>query len=272
MTENEKIFIQNGERLDNIGFGELMLIQKPDEFCYGVDAVLLSDFAASGGGRYRAESYGRADAGYSGKVSVLDLGTGTGIVPLILSHKISSAVKIVGLEIQAASAERAIRSVALNRLSDRIKILCGDVSESGTLDKLSEMAGGAFDIVTTNPPYFESGKGPISNNKAKMIARTESTGTLEDFISAASKLLKDKGDFYMVHRPARLVDICCLCRKYKIEPKAIRMVSPREGEEPNILLLHGVRSGGRELKVRKPLAVYNADGGYTHEINMIYER
>lgn len=264
--------LEAGERIDNIGFGGLKLIQKPEEFCYGVDAVILADFAARGGLRWEKEGRTGPD-GYRGSLAVCDLGTGTGIVPFILSHKLPQAEVIVGLEVQEGSADRARRGVALNELEDKVKIVEGDVSDTLVPLRLKQAAGvEAFDIVVTNPPYFEEGKGPTGGSEAKMIARTESTGTLEDFIRTASKLLKDKGDFYIVHRPSRLADICCLCRQYKIEPKAMRFVSPKEGEEPNILLLHGVRSGGRELRVRKPLAVYNADGSYTQEINIIYER
>lgn len=272
MTDGKTEQLQDGERLDNIGFGGFRLIQKPDEFCYGVDAVLLADFAARGGGRFKTDESGHVVNGYNGSVTAADLGTGTGIIPLILNHKIPALTRIAGLEVQEASAERAVRNMKLNGVADKINIICGDVSDADAIDRLGAVAGGAFDIVTMNPPYFEDGKGPTGGNEAKMIARTESSGTLEHFIQAAAKLLKDRGDLYIVHRPSRLADICCLCRQYKIEPKAMRFVSPKIGEEPNILLVHGVRCGGRELRIRKSLAVYNEDGSYTQEINMIYER
>ena len=264
--------LREGERLDNIGFGDLKLIQKPDEFCYGVDAVILADFAARGGMRWE-EGNKNGPGGYRGRLSVCDLGTGTGIIPFILSHKLPQAEVIAGLEVQKDSAERAIRGAALNGLSDKVRIVHGDVSDNDSLARLKEEAETeGFDIVVTNPPYFEGGSGLTGKNEAKYIARSETTGKLEDFIKAAAYLLKEKGDFYMVHRPSRLADICWICRKYRIEPKAMRFVSPTLSDEPNILLFHGVLGGGRELRVRKPLAVYDENGNYSQEINIIYER
>lgn len=264
--------LENGERLDSIGFGDIKLIQKPEEFCYGIDAVLLADFAAKGGGRWD-DAAKQGTFSYRGNLSAADLGTGTGIIPFILSHKVPALSKIVGLEVQEGSAERAKRSVHLNGLEDKIEILRGDVSNPEIVMTAKDTAGcKGFDIVTTNPPYVEGTRGLSNDNSAKMIARCETTGTLEDFIRTAAALLKERGDFYMVHRPSRLADICCLCRKYRIEPKAMRFVSPRDGEIPNILLFHGVLGGGRELKIRKPLSVYDENGNYTHEVNRIYER
>lgn len=288
--ENFDIKIKEGERLDNIGFADLRLLQKPEEFCYGVDAVILADFAASGGGRWD-------ECGYRGDVYAADLGTGTGIIPIILSHKVKAARKIVGVEVQDGSFDRACRNVEINGLQERLVMVQGDVSDKKLAAKVkslisemdvdrkdgndeSEKADNnklfkGFDIVTCNPPYTEGGKGLDGKNQAKFIARTETTGTLEDFIRTAAALLKDKGDFYMVHRPSRLADICCICRKYRIEPKAMRFVSPAAAEIPNILLFHGVLGGGRELKIRQPLAVYETIDGkkdFSQEIKKIYER
>ena len=267
----DRVHINDGERLDNIGFGDLRLIQKPEDFCYGIDAVILADFAAGGTGRV-----------YKDGAAVCDLGTGTGIIPLILSHKMPGASQIFGVEVQKDSFERAVRNTEINGLTERLHMVCGDVSDSMIDEEIWEMMRKirgektprfeGFDIVTANPPYTEGGRGIEGKNPAKVIARQETTGTLEDFIRTASALLREKGDFYMVHRPSRLADICCFCRKYRIEPKTLRFVSPRIGEAPNILLIHGVLGGGRELKILKPLAVYDENGSYTQEINMIYER
>jgi len=261
--------ILSGERLDNIGFGGLRLIQKPDEFCYGIDAVILSDFAVRGAGRT-----------YGNDVTVCDLGTGTGIIPLVLSHKLPDTAQIFGVEVQEGSFERAVRNVKLNGLSARLHMVCGDVSDSMIDERLwdimKKVKGSTrfegFDVVTVNPPYTEGGRGIEGKSPAKVIARQETSGTLEDFIRTASALLKEKGDFYMVHRPSRLTDICCLCRKYRIEPKTLRFVSPRPNEAPNLLLIHGVLGGGKEIRMCAPLAVYDEDGEYTQEISMIYER
>ena len=257
----EDILILEGERIDSTGFGNLRLIQMKSEFCYGVDAVILADFAATRGGR--------TDHGVPGykKVNICDLGTGTGIIPLILSHKLAEA-HITGIEVQENSAKRAVRNVEMNRLEERVDIVCGDVSD----DKLMKEFAGKFDIVVTNPPYFENGNGLSNSNDARFIARTETTATLDDFVRVASRLLGDRGELYMVHRPFRLADIMESMRRYKIEPKTIRMCAGKAGEAANIVLIHGIRNAGMELKVMPELYVHKDDGSYTDEIERIYER
>lgn len=248
------IELLQGERLDEIGFGDLKLIQNYKEFCYGIDAVLLSDFAATK--QKNTKKYKK----------VMDLGTGTGIVPLILSHK-TDAEKIFGLEVQKDSYERGLRNINLNKLQDRLFFINQDVN-----DLFGEELYDSFDLVTTNPPYTVGKSGITNSNFAKTIARHETTGTLEDFIRCASKLLRDKGDFFMVHRPSRLADICCLCREYKLEPKEMQFVSGKIGEKPNILLIHCIKNGGRELKILDPIYVYNGEKLYSEEILRIYEK
>lgn len=241
-------------RFDETGFGNLGVFQAPEEFCYGVDAVLLADFAAQAARKKK-------------NCRIMDLGTGTGIVPLILSHK-TEAQYIAGLEVQSNSYELAQKNITHNRLEHRVHVFHGDVSSFSERELLAE----TFDVVTTNPPYFIGGGGLSSKNQAKSIARHETTGSLEDFVSLASSLLKDRGDFYMVHRPSRLVDIFTCCRKYKLEPKELRFVSGKSMEKPNILLVHCVKHGNAELRVLEPLAVHNNDGSYTEEILKIYEK
>ena len=236
-----------GERIDEIGFSNLRLIQKPEEFCYGVDAVILADFASK-----------------KKAARIVDLGTGTGIVPVILSHK-TKAEFIYGIEYQKNSFDRAVRNVELNGLADRLEFINANVAE---FDGLKEWA----DAVTTNPPYMVSNGAITNENTAKTIARHETVGTLEDFVKCASGILKNKGDFYMVHRPSRLVDIFVTCRKYRLEPKEIRFVAPRKGERPNIILVHCVKNGGAELKILNDLYVYEQPGVYCDEIEKIYER
>lgn len=236
-----------GERIDEIGFSNLRLIQKPEEFCYGVDAVILADFASK-----------------KKAARIVDLGTGTGIVPVILSHK-TKAEFIYGIEYQKNSFDRAVRNVELNGLADRLEFINANVAE---FDGLKEWA----DAVTTNPPYMVSNGAITNENTAKTIARHETVGTLEDFVKCASGILKNKGDFYMVHRPSRLVDIFVTCRKYRLEPKEIRFVAPRKGERPNIILVHCVKNGGAELKILNDLYVYEEPGVYSDEIEKIYER
>ena len=254
-----KVNIEEGERVDDTGFGQLRLIQKPEEFCYGVDAVILADFAA--------KNVVSAAVRNGSDVTAVDLGTGTGIIPVILSHKTKWA-RITGLEIQEASFGRACRNVGLNNLEDRLSFINADVKDFG--QTWGEDLKGKADVVTSNPPYTEGGGGLTSANSAKSIARHETTANLEDFIRCAAWLLKDKGDFFMVHRPSRLVDICCLGRKHGLEPKDMCFVSPNQNAAPNIILVHFVKGGGKQLKLHDPLYVYNLDGTYTEKLRECY--
>lgn len=243
--------IREGERIDEIGFGTLRLIQKPEDFCYGIDAVLLATFAEV-----------RKNA------RVIDLGTGTGIIPIILSHR-TEAAEIVGVEVQQDSYERGLRNIQINCLGDRVTFIHGDVKH---LIKEKMVNKHSFDAVLTNPPYVKSDGGLKNKEAARTVARHETTAELSDFIGEASLLLKDRGDFYMVHRPNRLVDISVLCRQHKLEPKELRLVSPNKDSAPNILLIHCVKHGRPELKFLDPLYVYQQGGSYTDEIMRLYER
>jgi len=249
LEKNE--LLKDGERIDNTGFGNLRLIQKPEDFCYGIDAVLLATFAEVGKNK-----------------KVVDLGTGTGIIPMILSHR-TEASEIVGVEVQQDSYERGMRNIQLNDLGGRVRLIHGDVKQL-VKDKL--VCKHSFDVVVTNPPYIKGGGGLKNREQTRTIARHETTAGLSDFIREASLLLKDRGDFYMVHRPNRLVDISIACRQHKLEPKELRLVSPNKDSAPNILLLHCVKHGRPELKFLDPLYVYQEDGSYTDEIMLLYER
>jgi len=240
------------ERIDNIGFGNMNLIQDTEEFCYGVDAVILSHFAKNM---------------CKTPEKIIDLGTGTGIIPLVLSH-MTDGNEIFGIEIQERQFEIACRNVSLNDLDERIKILHADVTDEELL-KGEEMS---FDLVVSNPPYFKKDGGMTSDASAKMTARHETTAELDDFVGLAARLLKNRGNFCMVHRPDRIVDICSSCRKHKLEPKHMRFVSPDKNKAPNIVLIHCVKQGGANLKFLDPLYVYDENGDYTKEINEIYER
>lgn len=254
----ENTLLAQGERLDEIGFGNLKLIQKPEEFCYGVDAVILADFAS----RSVEKSKGKFK-------KAIDLGTGTGIIPLILSHK-TSIKQIYAVEIQKDSFGRTCRNVELNKLTEVISVINDDVSN---IEKKDTFLKGSFDLVTSNPPYMTGGCGITNDNNAKTIARHETTADLETFIKASAALLREKGELFMVHRPSRLVDICEACRKYKVEPKELRFVSPNKNSKPNILLIRCVKSGRPELKMLDPLYVYDEiKGHYTDEIMKIYEK
>lgn len=233
-------------RVDDIGFGGFKLIQDTDGFCYGVDAVLLADFA-------KAE----------GSDKVLDLCCGNGIVPLIMEAKYSPA-EITGMEIMPAVAALAAENAVFNGLSGKISVICDDV-----LNIEKHIKPASYSLVTCNPPYFEKGSGISCSDSEKHTARHETTAGLEDFISAAAYALDRGGRFCMVHRPSRLGDIIELCRRYSLEPKVLRMVVPRKGESANIVLISCVKGAGKELQVLPELAVREGSG-FTEEIRTIY--
>ncbi len=239
-----------------MGFGNLRLIQRPEDFCYGIDAVILADFA----GRGRKD--GRKISEF---VHIADLGTGNGAVALILSHKIKNAM-ITAVEMQEDAANLAKRNVALNQLEDRITVIHCDVLE------IPKELFGTMDLVVSNPPYVEQSSGLINKHSPKDIARRESTATLTDFMQRAKDLLRDKGDFFMIHRPSRLVDILSEGRKMGMEGKSLLPVVPSPGKEANLILIHFVKNGGKQLNLLPSLQVYEVDGTYTEEIEMIYER
>ena len=237
-------------RIDEIGFGNLKLIQNPEHFCYGVDAVLLADMA-SGCGSFKKAA---------------DLGTGTGIIPLILSSK-DEGMHITGYDVIGSNIELARKSAELNGLESRLEFHQMDVIDiPGCEDKES------VQLVTCNPPYFKRGAGIVNENSVKFVSRQETTGTVDDFAAAAAHLLQERGHFCMIHRPDRLVDIICSCRKYRLEPKELRMVAPRENGIPNMVLIHCIKGAGKELKVKPTLNIYKsgANGVYTEEVIGIY--
>lgn len=236
------------ERLDDLQNG-YMLIQNPEQFCFGIDAVLLAWFAKVKPGE-----------------KVLDMGTGTGIVPILLKARYPQG-RYTGLEIQADSAEMARRSVAYNQLEDDITITTGDIREAASI-----FGGASFEVVTTNPPYMIGSHGLTGENRAKTIARHETLCSLEDVIAQASRLLNEHGRFYMVHRPFRLAEIFHVMIQYKIEPKRMRLVHPYAEKEPNLVLIEGSRGGKSRITVEKPLIVYEKPGVYTNEILEIYGR
>lgn len=272
------------ERIDEIGFGGLKLIQEPKEFCYGVDAVILADFAAKNFAVKAAKTAKCADKKKNVNTDgsenfektskkqngcIVDLGTGTGIIPLILSYK-TDADLIAGIELQTGSYGRAVRNAELNGLESRIRFFNEDVKTLTENEEISELLKGQADAVTMNPPYMPSLGGLTNANTAKAIARHETSAGLWDFFSCASSLLKPKGDLFMVHRPSRLADICCFARENRLEPKELCFISPNVNKTPNIVLVHCVKDGGRELRFLDPLYVYNEDGCYTDRLLACY--
>lgn len=240
--------LKNNERIDDLQYKGLKIIQNEKDFCFGIDAVLLSDFAKG----IKKDSY------------VVDLCTGNGIVAILLSGK-TKAKEIVGVEIQEHVAEMANRSVEMNNIQNRVKIVNEDLTK--LKDKIK---AGSVDAITVNPPYKAKNSGLINERDTKTIARHEISCTLEDIIIESARILKSSGNLFMIHKTERLVDILSLMRKYKIEPKRIRFVHPNVNEAPNLVLVEGVRSGRAFLKVEKPLYVYKTNGEYTEDIKEIY--
>ena len=235
------------ERIDELQRNGYRIIQDPDRFCFGMDAVLLSGFAmAKEGDR------------------VLDLGTGTGIIPILMEAK-TKASEFYALEIQKESADMARRSVALNGLEEKIRIITGDIREA---DRYFQAA--SFDVITCNPPYMIGRHGLVNPEGPKAIARHEILCTFEDVVKQTAHLLKPGGSFYLVHRPFRLAEIISLLLSHRLEPKRMRLVYPYVDKEPNMVLVQAVRGGKSRITVEKPLIVYEKPGIYTKEIIEIY--
>ena len=236
------------ERIDDLGINGYQIIQKEQGFCFGMDAVLLSDFA-------QVKTGGR----------VLDLGTGTGILPILMEAK-TKAVHLTGLEIQPEMAEMAARSVKLNHLEDKIEIVEGDIKEASAI-----FSHDSFDTITSNPPYMIGQHGLRNPDMPKAIARHEVLCNLEDVVSQASKVLKERGRFYMVHRPFRLAEIMNVLTKYRLEPKRMQLVYPYIDREPNMVLIEALKGGNSRVTVEPPLIVYKEPGVYTENILKIYD-
>ena len=241
------IELKDEERLDDLQRNGYQIIQKKDGFCFGMDAVLLSGFAAVKPGE-----------------KAIDLGTGTGIIPILLEAKYEGE-HYTGLEIQDEVAEMAARSVALNHLEERVSIVKGDIKEASRL-----FGAASFDVVTSNPPYMNAAHGLKNPDLPKAIARHEVLCTLDDVAREAAKLLRPGGRFYMVHRPHRLIEIITALTKYKLEPKRMKMVHPFVDKEANMVLIEAVRGGKSMIKVEAPIVVYREPGVYTQEIYDIY--
>lgn len=245
----DRELLESGETLDDLQLKGICVIQKKDAFRFGVDAVLLANFA-------KIKKGARA----------IDLCSGTGIIPFILAGKTDAAL-ITGVEIQKEMVDMARRSVEFNKLQDRIEFIDKDLNDIKFLKELPKV-----DVVTVNPPYKLKNSGIININDKNAVARHEIFCTLEDVIRATKTVLKDNGRVYMIHRPDRLADIICTMRQYKIEPKLIRMVQPNSQKAPNMVLVEGQNNGGAFLKWEAPLYIYNIEGGYTEEIDRIYGR
>lgn len=243
----DKDFLKPGERLDDLQRNNYHIIQNPEKFCFGMDAVLLSGFAAAKPGE-----------------RVLDIGTGTGIIPILLAAR-TKGEHFTGLEIQEESADMARRSIGYNHLEERISVVTGDIKEAEEL-----FSPASFHVITTNPPYMAQNHGIKNPQSPKAIARHELLCTLEDIVRKASRLLVPGGRFYMVHRPFRLAEMMVLLTSCRLEPKRIRFVHPFVDREPSMVLLECHKGGRSRVTVEKPLILYSEPGCYTEEIKREY--
>ena len=245
-----EIKLNENERIDDLEYKGLKIIQNKEGFCFGIDSILLSDFSKE----------------IKNNSIVLDLGTGTGILSILLSEK-TKLKKIYGIEIQKEVAEMAERSVKLNNLEEKIIIINENIKNLKNIFEKNK-----FDAIVTNPPYKKINSGKINENEKKLISRHEISADLSDFVKISFDMLKDRGTLYMVHRPERLVDIIYELRINKIEPKIIRFVYSNINTEPKLVLIKAIKNANRFLKVERPLYIYNNDGTYTDEILKIYNK
>ena len=246
----EDIPIKENERIDDLQYKDLKIIQETDGFCFGIDSILLSDFAKN----------------IKKNSKVADLGTGTGIIGLLLCKKTNLA-EMTGIEIQEDVANMAERSIKLNNLEEKFRIINSNINEIFSKKLLEK---NVFDVVVMNPPYKEVGTGEINENEKKLISRHEIKANLSDFIKTASGLLKDKGELYIVHKPERMPDIIQKLRGNKIEPKELRVVYSNKNSEASLILIKAVKGGKKFLKIDRPLYIYNESGKYSDEIKQIY--
>lgn len=237
-----------GERVDDLLWRNLKIIQNPEWFCFSIDAVLLADFPL-----------------LRPRDRVADLGTGTGVIPLLLAARMRNT-NIIGLEIKEEVAQMAERSVLLNNLAQQITIDIGDIKEASI-----QLGRGSFDLVVSNPPYTPVGAGRTSLSPIKAAARTEVHCSLEDVVREGAALLNSDGRFALVHRPARLAEIISLMRSCCLEPKRMRFVHPMIGREPNVVLIEGIKNGKRDVKILPPLFIYQREGIYSEEMSAIFQ-
>ena len=243
----ERITLKENERIDDLQRNNLVIIQSTGRFCFGMDAVLLTGFA----GEVKGER-------------LLDLGTGTGIIPILMSAK-TECSKLIGLEIQKESADMASRSVRLNGIEDRVEIIEGDIKKADELFPLS-----SFDVITCNPPYMIGKHGIVNPESPKAIARHEILCEFEDIARVSAGLLKPGGKLFLVHRPFRLSEIFVTLTKYGLEPKRLRLVYPFADHEPNMALIEAVCGGKKRMTVEKPLIIFKEKDVYTDEVATLY--
>ena len=246
----KNIRLKENERVDDLEFKGLKMIQNKEGFCFGIDSILLSDFARN----------------IRKGTKVLDLGTGTGIIATLLCGK-TELSEITGIEVQEEVYDMAKRSIQLNHLEDRFKIIQDNILN---LNKYFEK--NTFDAIVTNPPYKKKETGIQNEDTRKLISRHEIEASIEDFVKISKEMLKDKGEFYIVYRPERLVDLLSIMRKNKIEPKKIRFVYSNIQAVSKLVLVQGVKNAKPFLKLEPNLYIYDEKGNYTDEISKIYHK
>jgi len=251
--EDYERYLKNDERIDDLGIAGLKILQSPGRFCFGMDAVLLTEFIK----HYENKS--------NEKSKVFDLGTGTGIIPILLHAKINTS-HITGIDIQDESADMAKRSIQMNGLNDDIEIVCDDIK-----NVKNNFESGAYDIVSSNPPYTKRGSGIVNPNDSFAVARHEIFCDFNDVCEAASHLLKNKGRFYLVHRPNRLCELFETMKKNKLEPKYMRTVHSFENTEATMVLICAIKNASSQMIVEKPLIIYKDKDNYTDEVKAIYQ-
>ena len=244
--------LKENERIDDLQYKGLKIIQNNKGFCFGIDSIILSDFAKN----------------IKEGSKVVDLGTGSGVIGLLLCKK-TKLKEVIGIEIQEDVAEMAKRSISLNNLEDKFKIYQTDINKIFDNKILNK---NQYDVVVMNPPYKEIGTGKTNEDEKKLISRHEIKATLSDFIRTSAKLLKDRGELYLVHKPERIADIICKMRENKIEPKEMQIVYPYAHSDASIILMKGIKNGKKFLKIDKPLCIYEKDGEYTKQIKEIYNQ
>lgn len=246
----ENIELKENERIDDLEYKGLKIIQNKEGFCFGIDSILLSDFAKN----------------IKKGAKVLDLGTGTGIIATLLCGK-TELSEIIGIEVQEEVYEMAKRTIQLNHLENKFKLI-----QDNILNLNNYFEKNSFDVIVTNPPYKKKETGIQNEDTRKLISRHEIKANLEDFIKISKDMLKDKGEFYIVYRPERLVDLLSIMRKYKIEPKRIRFVYSNIHAVSKLVLVQGVKNARPFLKLEPNLYIYDENGNYTDEILNIYHK
>ena len=239
--------IKEGERLDDLELDSLKIIQNPEKFCFGIDAVLLSSFAK-----------------VKKKEQVLDIGTGTGIIPILLSAK-TKAAHIKAVEIQADMADMARRSVLYNKLEDRIEVICGDIKEVSTGIKK-----GSIDVIVSNPPYIKLSHALVNPEDSLALARHEISCSLDEILKISAELLRVQGRIYMIHKAHRLTEIIHKMSLNRLEVKRLRMIHSYKEQKAKMVLIEGVKLGNPWLDIEKPLIIYDSPGAYSKEIKQIY--